>query len=66
MPQRLTDIVINPPWDLTSDGRPYLLVNDGNDDKMLIFCTVENLQRLHILHIEFERKRNVPNTLLDI
>jgi hypothetical protein len=27
------------------------LVNDGIDDKMLISCTMENLQRLDILHI---------------
>lgn len=38
-------MTITRPWNLTTDGREMLLVDDGDDDKLLIFCTDENLER---------------------
>ena len=38
-------LLVAPPWSLTSDGRQLLLVDDGLDDKILVFCTEENLRR---------------------
>ena len=61
MPTVLRHLVLMPPWSETSDARPFLMVDDGLDDKILIFCTNENLRRydysyfiyviLYILHV---------------
>ena len=46
LPQTRRDIVIAPPFSETSDGRRFLLANDGDDDKILVFGTEENLVRM--------------------
>jgi len=44
-PRNPADVDIQPPWSLTSDGRRFLLVDDGANDKLVMFCTDENLER---------------------
>jgi len=34
---------IGPPWNAKFDGRQMLLVDDGVQNRILIFCTIENL-----------------------
>ena len=45
-PEHRRDLVIDPPWSLTKDGRQLLLIDDGVDDKIVVLCTTENLERL--------------------
>jgi len=44
-PHNRADLVLGPPWDTTADGRPLILVDDGQQDKLVILCTQENITR---------------------
>ena len=39
------DLILGPPWNTTTDGRPLILADDGDQDRMIIVCTQENLTR---------------------
>ncbi len=42
----LANLVVESAWSTFADGRDFLLVNDGQDDRIIIFGTRENLTRL--------------------
>ena len=46
LPQNRAEIRLNDEWATTLDGRDFVLANDGEDNKILIFGTVQNLRLL--------------------
>lgn len=46
LPQSRPDINIEGPWRLTTKGDPFLLADDGDADRILIFSTRDNLTHL--------------------
>lgn len=46
IPHHRCDIELPEEWTQTKDGRPFLLANDGEEDKILIFGTAQNLRHL--------------------
>lgn len=46
LPHTRADINLQGEWASTQDGREFILANDGNEDKMIIFGTVQNLRLL--------------------
>ena len=44
LPTHRRDVSLSPRFTKTQSGEDFLLVNDGNDDKILIFATEENLR----------------------
>jgi len=46
LPNSLAEVKLEEPWISTSDGQPFLLFQDDDADKMLVFATVEQLQVL--------------------
>jgi len=46
LPQTRAEVTLENEWTETTDGRNFLAVNDGDEDKLLIFCTEEDLQHL--------------------
>jgi len=46
IPTTRNDIDLQGRWTETSAGEKFLLVNDGDDDKILIFATINNLTNL--------------------
>lgn len=46
LPNSLAEVNLEEPWTSTSDGQPFLLFQDHDADKMLVFATVEQLQVL--------------------
>jgi hypothetical protein len=45
LPLNRQDLILQGPHLVTNDGRRLLLIDDGMADRMLVFCTNENLQR---------------------
>jgi len=48
LPLNRQDLQLQPQQSTTSDGRPFLLVDDGADDRLLVFGTDAQLQRLAV------------------
>ena len=46
LPQTRSDINIEGPWRLTTKGDPFLLADDGDAERILIFSTQDNLTHL--------------------
>jgi len=46
LPTTRAEVNLDDPWISTSDGRPFLLFEDGQDEKMLVFATQEQLSVL--------------------
>ena len=46
MPTSLSDLDLSGEWCKTLGGEEFVLANDGSDDKIVLFRTVENLRRL--------------------
>jgi hypothetical protein len=46
LPQRRQDIVLEGQWSQTADGQDFVLANDGEVDKLLIFGTIEGLMQV--------------------
>ncbi|XP_048254602.1 uncharacterized protein LOC125381583 [Haliotis rufescens] len=47
LPRSRSAVDIEDKWSETTDGRPFLLFSDGDDDKILAFSTAEQIQALH-------------------
>jgi len=45
LPARRQDLILPASHTVTHDGRRMLLIDDGLVDKLMVFCTDENLQR---------------------
>ena len=43
MPQTRAKVTFEGEWAQTLNGQPFLLVEDGEKDKIIIFSTIENL-----------------------
>ena len=43
MPQTRAEVIFEGEWAQTLNGQPFLLVEDGKQDKIIIFSTIENL-----------------------
>jgi len=46
LPETRADVKLEGPWTETSDGQPFLLFDDGEDNKIIAFCTIHQLQAL--------------------
>jgi len=46
LPETRSNVVLEGPWTETCDGRPFLLFDDGEDDKILAFCSIDQLRAL--------------------
>ena len=46
MPNSCSDLDLSGEWCKTLGGEEFVLANDGSDDKIVLFRTVENLRRL--------------------
>jgi hypothetical protein len=46
LPHTRTDINLEGEWATTQDGRDFILANDGDEDKIIIFGTVQNVRLL--------------------
>lgn len=46
LPATRQDLVLGAQFSSTIDGRPFILVDDGQADRILVFGTTENLARL--------------------
>ncbi|XP_071096013.1 uncharacterized protein [Haliotis cracherodii] len=46
LPRSRSAVDIEDKWSETTDGRPFLLFSDGDDDKILAFSTAEQIQAL--------------------
>lgn len=46
IPKLRRDIILEDEWTETGSGAPFLLSNDGSDDKILLFATSENIKSL--------------------
>ncbi len=46
LPASRRDLVLQLEHSVTSDGRAFVLIDDGLDDRILVFVTEEQLQRL--------------------
>lgn len=44
LPKSRGDIILPDSWETLKDGRQFLIINDGFDDKILVFTTVENVR----------------------
>ncbi|XP_048243930.1 uncharacterized protein LOC125376156 [Haliotis rufescens] len=44
LPRSRSAVDIEDKWSETTDGRPFLLFSDGDDDKILAFSTAEQIQ----------------------
>ncbi len=51
LPQTRQDLVLGQQYMSTNDGRPFVLIDDGNADRILVFGTAENLRRLEKLKL---------------
>ena len=45
-PSKRADLVLNGNWIKTNDKKDFLLIDDGQEDKILVFGTLEFLQKL--------------------
>ena len=45
LPATRTDLVLDAQYSTTYDGRPFVLVDDGQVDRILVFGTEKNLER---------------------
>lgn len=48
LPQTRQDLVLQPEHTVTTDGRRFLLIDDGQADRILVFATDQQLQRLGV------------------
>ena len=46
MPQTQAEVTFKGEWAQTLNGQPFLLVEDREQDKIIIFSTIENLHTL--------------------
>jgi hypothetical protein len=44
-PVNRRDLMLNVPWNQTLDGRHFVLIDDGADDKIVVLCTPQNFDR---------------------
>ena len=44
-PSTRQDLVLDAQYSVTTDGRPFVLVDDGLADRLLVFGTAKNLER---------------------
>ena len=44
--RRLQEVTLEGTWAETSQGKPFMLANDGNGQKIVVFSTDENLEKL--------------------
>jgi hypothetical protein len=47
LPTTRQDLLLGVQYASTSDGRPFVLVDDGQADRILVFGTAENLERYY-------------------
>ena len=45
LPSTRQDLVLDAQYSVTTDGRPFVLVDDGLADRLLVFGTAKNLER---------------------
>lgn len=45
LPAARQDLQLDAQYSVTNDGRPFVLVDDGQADRILVFGTIETLQR---------------------
>jgi len=46
LPDNKAEVRIEGPWTETTDGRSFLAINDGEEDKLLVFTTDDDIRRL--------------------
>ena len=46
LPQSRADLDLSGEWCKTVSGEDFVLVDDGSSDRIVIFCTLDNLHRL--------------------
>ena len=46
LPRRLQEVTLEGTWAETSQGKPFMLANDGDEQKIVVFSTDENLEKL--------------------
>lgn len=53
LPRRIQEVTLEGVWAETTQGKPFLLANDGVEDKIMLFSTDENLANLSASEVIF-------------